>query len=260
MPDQDNLYRLSRGERAVFSEIYFPKKGVYQGTIFDALEKGLDEEEVKVYLREEVKYLLAELKDYHNLLNPCQYEEASRVRTIPLTKEEAVQRINMYISTFRGWSMYEVDGVWKANGGVDEERTQVVRIMFRLSSAYSQEAEAAGCSDVLRSILFWCISQQGNLDEYALWGKEAQKDFISRHRILARNKVKLAFAKQYFAPVAKEVDKWRDDCALFVFGYLVKKFSEQVIFKGGKEKEIWVASFFNLTINVFKELEQLTQA
>ncbi len=155
--------------------------------------------------------------------------------------------------------MYEVDGVWKANGGVAEERTQVIRIMFRLPSAYVQEATEAGCFDVLRSILFWCISQQGNLDEYVLWDKAEQESFITHHRQLLKNKKKLAFAKRYFISVAKEVDKWRDDCALFVFGYLVRNFAEKVIFEQKDEDEIWVASFFNLTLNIFKKMKQPTQ-
>jgi len=127
--------------------------------------------------------------------------------------------------------------------------------MFRLPSSYAQEAVEADCFDVLRSILFWCISQQGNLDEYMLWDKTEQESFITHHRLLVKDEKKLAFAKKYFIPVAKEVDKWRDDCSLFVFGYLVKKFAENVIIKQKEEKEIWVASFFNLTINIFKKKE-----
>lgn len=156
MANQDNVYLLSRGERAVLAKIYLPKKGIYHGTIFDALKDGLDEEKVKKYLRKGVEKLnlLEELKDYHNLLNPRQYEEVGRIRKEPLTMEEALQRINMYTSSFKGWSMHEVDGVWKANGGVVEERTQVIKIIFRLSSAYAKEAAEAGCSDVLRSMHF----------------------------------------------------------------------------------------------------------
>jgi len=131
--------------------------------------------------------------------------------------------------------------------------------MFRLPSVYVQEATDAGYFDVLRSILFWCITQQGNLDEYVLWDKAELRSFITHHRQLVKNKKKLAFARKYFIPVAKEVDKWRDDCAFFVFGYLVKKFAEQVILAEREEKKIWVASFFNLTLNIFKKVEQPTQ-
>ena len=67
MPEDSKFYFLSRGERAVFAEIYFPKKVVYQGTIFDALKDGLNEEEVKTYLKRITPKLLIELKDYHNL-------------------------------------------------------------------------------------------------------------------------------------------------------------------------------------------------
>ena len=260
MPEQKDIYLLSRGERGVFAEIYFPKKGVYQGTIFDALKDGLDEEKVKIYLQESVPALLEELKDYYNLLNPLQYEqEARKNQKISLTPEEAVRRIDIYKSPFKGWSMNEVDGVWKDNDGIVEERTQVVKIIFRLPSAYTKEAIEAESFDVLRSILFWCISQQGNLDEYVLWNKSEQDRFITHHKYLKRSKNKLTFTKKYFVPIAKEADKWRDDCALFVFGYLVKKFAEKVIIEQTKEEEIWVASLFNLTLNIFNKTVQPTQ-
>lgn len=69
----------------------------------------------------------------------------------------------------------------------------------------------------------------------------------------------MVFVKKYFIVIAKEVDKWRDDCALFVFGYLVNKFAGKVIFEQKDEDEIWVASFFNLTLNIFKKVKQSTQ-
>lgn len=151
--------------------------------------------------------------------------------------------------------MYEVNGVWMGEEGeLAEELTQIIRIMFRLPSTYLQEATEAGCFDVLRSMLIWCIANQGNLDEQVWWGKAEQSRFIVRHRPWPSKK-KLAFAKQYFKPVAKEVAKWRDDCALFIYGFLVRTFARNVLKKGTKEQVIWVTSFFNLTINEIQRVE-----
>lgn len=254
MPDPKVLYVFTRGERGIFEEIYFPKKAIYQGTVFDTLKDGLKVEVVRKYLSDNVEGLLQELKDYRGLFDPRQYEKELRKKFQP-TPAQALERINMYESPFRGWSMDEVDGVWQGEEGVPiEERTQVIRIMFRLPSRYLQEAVQSECFDVLRSMLFWCITNQGNLDEHVWWGKAEQRRFIARHKPWP-TKRKLAFTEKYFRPVAKEVAKWRDDCALFIYGYLVKNFAANVLVKGTKEQVIWVTSFFNLTINEIQRVE-----
>ena len=255
MPTPEKSYFFNSNERGLFVEIYFPKKVVYQGPIFEILKMGQNEEGVKDALKKSAGALLVQLGNYQHLLDPYRYEDTEREKTkTPLTLEEAHQRIDMYASHFKGWSMYEVDGVWLSNGGIDEERTHIIRIMFRLPSAYTQEAISAGCFDVLRSIIFWCVSSQGNLDEHRIWEKDEQTSFIARHKHLKKNKDKMAFAKKYFVPVAKEVAKWQDDCDLFLLGYFVKQFSLSALSAEKEEKEIWVTSFFNLTINVVKQV------
>lgn len=259
MPNPRVLYVFSRGERGISAEIFFPKKVIHQGTVFDALRKGLSEEATKASLVGKAQELLEELKDYKSLFDPHQYERDKKRKVQP-TLEEAIQRINMYQSFFRGWSMDEVDGVWLDDdeesptyGKPIEERTQVIKVVFRLPSVYTNEATEANCFDVLRSMLFWCIESQGNLDEHVEWGKAEEKRFINRHRPWLKRK--LAFARKYFKPVAKEVAKWRDDCALLIFGHLVKEFSENVLKEGVKEQVIWVTSFFDLTVNETRRVE-----
>ena len=58
-------------------------------------------------------------------------------------------------------------------------------------------------------------------------------------------------------PVAQEVDKWMDDCWLFMFGYLVRQFSERLLKVGYPEEEIWVTNFYNLTVNIMQQIEEL---
>ena len=58
---------------------------------------------------------------------------------------------------------------------------------------------------------------------------------------------------EYFEPVAKEVQKWIDDCAPYLFGFLIKKFWENIGLKGFSEDEIWAGSFFGLGLNVIKQ-------
>ncbi len=253
--EQKAKYSFLRSERAVVMEIYFPMKAAYQGVIFNTLRRGNDVKEVKDHLIREVVPLMKELKDYSRFFNPKHYEEDGikrREKFIP-TEEEALERIEMYGSIFKGWSMYEVKGVWFASEHeVYEELTQVVRIMFRLPKTHEKEADEAGCQDVLRSIIYWCIENHGNLDEHRLWDEEEQEIFIAYRQVWIDKK--LEFAKKYFNPIAKQVARWIDDCALFVFGYLVKKFADNVLVEKQHEEEIWVTSLFNLTVNVVKKL------
>ena len=203
-------------------------------------------------------------------MDPHQYEEEGKKRRQPPTIEEARLRIESYVSCFKGWSMYEVDGVWeetqpppenlpavlvekKERPEVVEERTQVVRIVFRLPSRYDQEARDAGCFDVLRAIVFWTMAIQGSLDEHQSWSTHEHARFMAHHTPWPRRKA--AFARRVFAPVAKDVEKWIDDCALFTFGYLVRKFAENVLAEGKREEQIWVTSFFTLGVNIVKRIE-----
>lgn len=133
---------------------------------------------------------------------------------------------------------------------VYEEATQVVRIMFRKESRFvkaAERAEGGDCKDVLRAIWYWAISDAGTLIEHVPWGVEEKARFIERHKPISDSKQ--AFAETFFESIVKEVAKWIDDCALFVFGYLVRIFSENVLKEQLTEEEIWVTSFFDLNVN-----------
>ena len=150
--------------------------------------------------------------------------------------------------------MYEVDGVWEGKKRrIDEERTQIIRIMFRLPSAYAKEATQARCFDVLRSMLYWLIARQGNLYDHRMWSEKEQEIFINSQHPWTSHK--LEFVGKYFPLVAKEVVKWRDDCRLFVFGFLVRRFANSVLQEGRREEEIWVTNLFNLNINMVKRVK-----
>lgn len=171
MPDPETRYVVDCSERSIFTEIYFPKRAAYQGAIFDALGDGYDEEHVKTYLRDNARALVNEFQSYPSLYDPQNYTTTTPRDMLP-TVAEAVERINMYQSPFKGWSVYSVDGVFFGKRGkMYEEATQVVRIMlrFKSSSKIRRAASAAQCEDVLRAILLWTISQQGRLIEHKRW-------------------------------------------------------------------------------------------
>ncbi|MDO8530228.1 MAG: hypothetical protein Q7S10_02370 [bacterium] len=251
MFNAENSYFCGRSERGLFAEIYFPKRAAYYGSIFDTLRYGYDEEVVKEYLQRNAAKLIAELKSFPDLFNPHRYD-VEKFSRHAVTVEEALQRIEMYKSPFKGWSAYSVDGVFFGDDKkAIEEATQVVRIMFRFNSSFAEKVAQEGCSDVLRAIIFWIIGQRGHLEDHAPWSKAEQKQFMARH--VPWPKHKELFARKYFPEIARETIKWIDDRALFVFGYLVRKFWQQVVAENLKEDEIWVTTFFDMGLNVVQQ-------
>ena len=228
----DIIYPFSISERIVFAEIYFPKRAAYYGAIFNALRYGNDVVKVQRYLEQNAAALLEEWQGYPALFDPHQYESDVH-RKKRCTVEEAKERIAMYVSPFTGWSTYSVDGVFFGEGDkVYEEATQVIRVMVRFANTESykslhREAEEAGCSDVLRSILYWVISRIGRLNEETGWAPAEGKIFLRDHT--SWTKEKRAFAQKHFVSIAKEAQRWVDDCYLFLISYLVRKFAENVL-------------------------------
>lgn len=254
MPETALNY-LRRGQRGIFAEVYFPRRVATQGTIFTALEEGFQETKVKRYLQKNVDVLLQELHDYRHLFDPQWYDAPARKKQKPV-REDTLARIATYASPFFGRSNYVVDGVFwdEEKKEMIEEATQIVRLMFRFDSSYTEQATAAKCQDVLRAMLFSIITRQGHLSDVSPWNRAEQRRFVKEHEPLSKHK--RIFIQKFFDPVAREIFKWRGDCFLFVFGYLVRKFAERLTEKERPEKEIWVASFFNLTISVMKKAEQ----
>ena len=264
------LYLFTRGARGIFAEVYFPKKIGYQGIIFTALEEGYTESIVKKYLDDNVEDLLTELADFpYGIFDPYRYGTLEKPSEPETEIEKAKKRTALYASPFRGWSMYEVDGVFfkevkkEREGKVeieevaDEERTQVVRIIFRFESEYKKhvQEQKVDCRDVFRSMLFFLMKDRGHIAGEGPWDEATKQRFMLTHEPW-RDLEKRAFVEQYFPLIAQEVRKWIEDTALFLFGYLVRKFSRKVLEKGRVEDEIWVTSFFDLQVNVVQKPKQ----
>lgn len=254
MNQEQIVYYFTRSEQSIFCEIYFPKKVAHQGRIFKTLEDGYDEGKVKGYLELRVAKLLEEFKAYPALFDPDDYTKTTRVRK-PVSEEQARKRIEMYKSPYEGWSMYVVDGVWfhPETKQVFEEPTQVVRLIFRFKSSFEDIARKMDCEDVLRNILFTTIAKQGRLYDYKIWGEEEKKFFLRDHPRWPKKKK--VFVEKYYSPIAKEINKWIDDRALFVFAYVVRNFAENVLERKLLEEEIWVTNFFDQNLNVIKRVE-----
>lgn len=247
MPELEKSYFFHSSERGLLVEIYFPKRAVYYGTIFDALHKGYDENIVKRYLQDNVKKLINEFKVFPDLLSPHRYT-AEPSRNLP-SEKEALERISMYKSPFQGWSVHSVDGVFfTKKGELIEEATQIVKIIFRFESSFTKKAIKENCFDVLRAIIFWVVFYHGRLYDHKIWGEAEKSQFMARHEPWPEHK--RIFAEKYYADIAREAGKWVDDRAIFVFGYLVRNFWENVVKQKYREDEIWITGLFDLVINV----------
>ena len=255
-------YEFEPGKRSIFAEIYFPKKVAYQGAIFRALEKGLNEESTRKKLEEYAQLLLeTELSVYPHWFDPNRYTSTELRKERP-TIEEAKQRMAMYKSPFHGWSMYEVDGVFlskrKKYGQrqIDEERTQIIRLIFVFNNRAEKQATKKGHLDVYRAILYWVMSIYGHTDYDAYWSEGEMERFLSRHG--EWNDEKRRYARHNYKRLAGAITKWVDDCGLFIFGFLLREIWTRMVelvkdVEGRKlEDEIWVSSIFHFNINIMK--------
>lgn len=167
--------------------------------------------------------------------------------------KDAHKRIDMYHNPFFGWSSYHVEGAFltRKRKRLDDELTQIIRIIFRFESKYERHAQRKGCWQILRSIASWLlINEYHRTDQVLPWSDVQRERFIGEHGLVSENE--LAYIKRYYVHIAREVMKWFDDAALLAFGFLVRRFWKRVAEVGYKEDQIWVTSFFNLGINVVK--------
>src|SRR3954447_14572795 len=131
-------YRFRRGTPAILVEIYLPKKSAFQGALYEALTEGNDPVKLK-------EHLLAHADKIRSMLHN-DWTEAAAHLTESFVDELAASIGDIY----RGYSMYEVDGVFFAPGSASpaEERTQVIRIFFEYK--LGDEADDGLVDDVKR--------------------------------------------------------------------------------------------------------------
>lgn len=255
MVTNDVSYLFASGRRSIFAEIYLPRRVATQGIIFNTLSEGLDASHVRAYLKRHVSKIMRELVIYRHWFDPERYGDKVDIHG---KVARAKARMEMCDRIFFGRSMYEVDGVFynDEKERIDEERTQVLRLMFRFQNdELEKRAREAGHPEVYRAIQYWILSEYGHTDNYLVWDEEERERFLARHVMWNRETKK--FARVLYQELAPKVAKWIADCGLFVFGYVVREYWQEVVQlhrkKGAPlEDEIWVASIFHLNINVME--------
>ena len=254
-------YSFQPGQRCILAEIYLPFRVSTQGAIFDALRDGLDQAKVRTYFEHNAENVRKELNVYPHWFDPSRYGDETEYQT---DEARTVARLNQYEQVFYGWSEYEVNGVFAAdNGRIDEERTQVIRLIFRFSDDESDTLvdNDSAMQDVYRAIQYWLLSEYGHTADNLLRGEDELAQFVQRHQYFTPEQ--RAFARTLFPLMARKVTKWIDDAGLFVFGYLVRSYWEKTLqleqkYGDNIEDEIWVTSIFHLNVNVLQPLSTRT--
>lgn len=232
----------------LFAEFYFPKRVVYQSEIIEALQDGVEGIKVKEYLSMYARELLKELAAYPYVLDPERYTGG---RTEPMSVADIKKRVEMYKNPFFGWSSYSVEGAF-LNTEIDElqdELTQVVRVIFRFESELAV-AKKRGYERIVQGITSWLLMNYYHRVALPPYDETHTQRFMAEHPSFSEPD--LAYIKTNYPAIAAEILKWFDDCVLFTFGYLTRRFWKRVAEAGRREDEIWITSFFNLGINVLK--------
>jgi hypothetical protein len=214
------FYRMSGYEPGTYLEIYLPKKTLYQTFLFDVLTSGFDLETVRRH------FLSADKRPgILELLGPNPAWMAYDA--------EYIAKLRPFL---HGYSMYEVDGVFKggesSQDSVVEERTQVLRLLFRLD--LDEVAIEAKAEDLDRKVL------RATVCDY-LRAHDRQAAFQK-----SRGKVRRIFSA---------TQAWRDQLGFFVFGYIVYELGRNIEALrtagsiGKTEDEIWVANFANMELD-----------
>ncbi len=241
------LYTLR--QPGLFAEFYFPKRIVYQSEIIEALKDGVEELKVKKYLLLYARELLKELAAYPYVLDPQRYK-GRRTETVSVA-DIRKRIIEMYKNPFFGWSSYSVEGAFlnTEKKELQDELTQIVRVIFRFESEL-EIARKEGYERIVQGITSWLLMNYYHRVALPPSSDTERERFVAEHTPLTEQE--LAYVKANYPAIATEVLKWFDDCVLFTFGYLARRFWRRVAKVGRREDEIWVTSFFNAGINVLR--------
>lgn len=209
-------YVIHPAEPGAQAELYLPKKALYQGGLYDTLTAGFELEHLRAHFRDPAKRpRIADLLRRHDIE--------------PLSPDQIVQ-------TCWGYSLYEMDGVFKTSdparrGQVDEERVQVVRLIFRpdMDEVLRLQPDGARARQIVQILQAQGAQLGGGLGALGPLSEADQR--------------LIGFLQTFFASVR-----------LFLVGYLLFEICDRLWQLNQElglklEDEIWVTLSPNLSIN-----------
>ncbi|MBI3337288.1 MAG: hypothetical protein HY005_01525, partial [Candidatus Staskawiczbacteria bacterium] len=138
----------------------------------------------------------------------------------------------MYKNPFFGWSTYDVGGAFlnTETGELQDELVQIVRVIFSFESELAI-AKKKGYERIVQSITSWLLINYYHRVALPPYGEAEIQRFIDEHAPFSEKE--LAYIKTNYPAIATEILKWFDDCVLFTFGYLARRFWKKVAEVGG---------------------------
>lgn len=246
---QPRDYHLLLAEPGILIEILLPKKSRFQGTLYASLKDGANKRTLRdhfVQTKDDPR--LKELLGFYKVFSTYSVED-----------------IDAYETVFRGYSIYEVDGVFYSTSNEAEtapleyeERTQIIKLIF-LPLYADHGAPLRGRRIWLARIFFplfpasWRNDGQtaGNDDTFAPTSYEAALSKYVRDQIeqaLGGPECVTEEDKQYILYLIR----WTNYVGLWVFGYLIYKIVKQIDnlkTSYAPEEEIWVTSQWDYLVN-----------
>ena len=226
-------YRFNNAEKGVMYEIMLPKKIQYQNFLFSSLVNGFRTFTFSGYFKENEESVNQLFENYSDVLH-------MKWNNLELFDTN-------YKPIFQGYSMYEVDGVFRHENSTafDEELTQIIRVYFipdyngidNIFPLYSH-LEILKFADIFFSLstnMYRRMQPSFGIDE----------DFMN---LSFSHQTKHKELFDYFNNLV-------DAVTLFVFGYIIHEVCRHLcIYYEEKElkeleKEIWVTSQWGLLIN-----------
>jgi hypothetical protein len=209
-------------EHGIYVEVYLPKRAKFQGTLYQTLTNGFKHKFVQEHFLDKTKKSkIIELLKHH------EYQDWTNYTT---------KYVDSLDSLYWGYSMYEVDGVFKPKRGnhVDEERTQVIRIMF-----LPQELDA----------IFKELKIEFDSKEHRCLLNSVGNFLRSSKHIELREK-----AKGNEKQVLNYIYDWYKAVGFFLFGYIIYEICSKIEISGDNketdyEKEVWLTSFWHFNVN-----------
>ncbi len=273
-------YIFDPGNRSILAEIFLPKRISLQGTLYNTLEAGLDFKKVKAYLVDKARDLQRDyLQAYQEWFDPHRYGYKNNFIS---RDSDAAGRMERCKRVFFGWSTYEISGVFLKDNmvDIDEEQTQVIRIIFKYEVADSlKDEESKKYPEVYRAILYWVVSTYG-LNDGKPWNSAKCKMFLGRFP--QWNAEQKKYAKKRFAELANDISIWIDDCGIFIFGFVLHQLWTEIVSineedrdwpekearrkredptyespprkRAHLEDQIWVTSIFRYDVNVSRSV------
>lgn len=249
-------YQFFRAEPGILIEIYLPKRVRFQGVLFDTLKEGLDANKVLEHF-DNIRKNETLRNDINSILEFYK----------PLMKslEEEALDGNIFKDVFKGYSMYEVDGVFfdVKEKKEYEERTQIIKFFFvpnikKLSDKYMILSDE-DCSNGVKNISKIISYTRKFISNYPLYQLELDElYFENKKENEVYRKLIMDILGMRVEPdemelnFIQELKEWIRYTGLFMFGYLAYNILIQIEEYGDKhdpEKELWITSNFNFQVN-----------